>query len=308
MMRRVLALLLMCTGPYVHAQGDFDWWNETHQWDGVTNWWRYLKPSPYYLGPNALPVPSLMRGEFDNEVRLSLGAEGHFSDGDDTQDLMTGLQVPLAGGRVAFQLDWMALEHYTMDTVTRDERAARDRDGTGISTGDVYVATLLQVVKENEDHGGVLLRIRLKTASGNNLEGARHSETPGYSFDLSWGRWIGGGAGWLKRWRPHAMAGFLVYQTNRDDYFQNDCLLFGAGVLGDHGKLRSELGVAGYLGYLDLRDRPIVLRAAIATHQPGRLEHRLGLQAPLQDWRYLSLAYTLRLYLGGPLWADEGGR
>lgn len=303
---RALALPLLLIGFLsAQAQEDWDWWNETHQWDGVTHWWRYLTPSAYYLGPNALPVPSLMNGELDDEVRLSLGAEGHFSSGDDTQDLMTGLHAPFAGGRVALQLDWMALEHYTMDTVTRDERAARDRDGTGVSTGDLYVATLVQLVQENDDHGGLLLRIRLKTASGNNLAGARHSETPGYSFDLSWGRWLKAGSGWLKRWRPHAMAGFLVYQTNRDDFYQNDCLLFGAGVLGDHGGLRSEVGVAGYLGYLDLRDRPIVLRAALTTNRPGKLEHRLGVQAPVQDWRYLSVAYTLRVYLGGPLWSGR---
>ena len=48
--------------------------------------------------------------------------------------------------------------------------------------------------------------------------------------------------------------------------------------------------------YLDLRDRPIVLRAALTTHRPGKAEHRS--QAPAQDWRYLSMAYTLAGYLG----------
>ncbi|MCB0779282.1 MAG: hypothetical protein KDC03_07060, partial [Flavobacteriales bacterium] len=71
---------------------------------------------------------------------------------------------------------------------------------------------------------------------------------------------------------------------------------------------RSEVGVAGYLGYLDLRDRPIVLRAALTTHRPGKLEHRLGVQAPVQDWRYLSVAYTLRVYLGGALWSGRDTR
>ncbi len=300
-----VTLLLACLGisSLLRAQ-DYSWWNEANNWDGVTHWSDYLNFSPYYMGPDALPVPLAMSGYFEPETRVELGAGAHFSEGDDTQDLRTALHVPFAGGRVAMQLDWMALEHYRMDTVTRDERHARDRDGTGTSTGDVYINTLVQVLPERADRVGLLLRVRLKTASGGNLEAARHTDAPGYSFDLSVGHWRPAHKAWLERWRPFAMLGFLVYQTNRTDYYQNDCLLFGGGLLADHGRWRSEVSVAGYMGYLDQDDRPIVFRASLETDRDARIDHRFGLQGPLKDWRYMTVGYTVCCRLGSAIGAD----
>lgn len=296
---RALPLLMLVLAPLSGTAQT--WWNEANNWDGVTHWSRYITFSPYYMGANALPVPSVTEGNYESVTRLSLGGEAHFSEGDATQDAITALHLPITGGRVALRMDWMAVEHFATDTIVRDMRAARDRDGEGFSTGDVYISTLVQLLPERERVPGVLLRLRLRTASGSNLASARHTDAPGYSFDLSIGKWMAGRGGWLKRWRPHAMAGFLVYQTNRIDYFQNDCLLFGAGVIGDHGAWRSSLQVAGYLGYIGFNDRPIVLRASLTANADRRVEHRIGLQGPLQDWRYTSFGYTLGLRLGGPI-------
>lgn len=304
--RGLLAASLWLVRSVLPAQ-DYTWWNEANNWDGVTHWSRYINFSPYYLGPDGLPVPPLATGTIDTTARLMVGGELHFSEGDDTQALQSRLSLPFAGDRVALQLEWMPLEHFAMDTVTRDERHARDRDGEGYSTGDVHLSTLVQVLRERDDRPGLMLRIRLKTASGGNLEAARHTDDPGYGFDLSTGRWFTG-SGLLQRWRVQAMAGFLVYQTNRNDYYQNDCVLFGAGAIADLGDWTVEGTVAGYMGYLDRRDRPMVLRASVGTDRPHGTEHRLMLQGPLKDWTYTSISYTVGLRLGGRVFGTDRER
>ncbi len=195
----------------------------------------------------------------------------------------------------------MAIEHYKMDTVTRDLRASRDRDGQGTSTGDVNVKTLIQLIPEKPNKWGLLLRVNLRTASGNNLQAARHTDAPGYSFDLSTGRWSAAGKGLVKRFRPYAMAGFLAYQTNRTDYYQNDCFLFGAGIILDHGRIQSAVELAGYFGYLDQRDRPIQLRLKLGTARTGPVDHRIEFQQGLRDWDYSTIGYTAIFTLGGAI-------
>lgn len=273
---------------------DFTWWNELHGWDGVTHWARYMTYTPGMMGPNALPTPPLERGRIDSLGSLALAARGHFAQGDRTLDAHATLHLPLAGGRVAFGLDWMMWEHYRMDSTVRDMRRARDFDGKGWSTGDVNLNTLVQLVPEHEGRVGLLLRLRLRTASGNGREGARHTDAPGYSFDLSAGRWHVLEKPWLKRVRPHATLGFLVYQTNRDDYPQNDGLLYGGGLLSDHGRITSEVALAGFMGYLDNGDRPLELRVALGMRQGDSGEWRLGLWHGLNDrpWTMLSLTFA----------------
>ncbi len=287
----ILLLFLMLRPA---AAQDFGWWTEIHDWDGVTHWTRYLVFSPALMGPNALPIPPLERGRIDTLIRVELGGRGHFGPGERTLDATTLLHVPLAGGRVALSMDWMALEHYVMDTVVRDLRYARDRDGRGFSTGDVNINTLVQLLPERADRLGLLLRIRLRTASGSNKMGARHTDAPGYSFDLSVGQWQAVDRPWMKRIRPHATLGMLVYQTNRDDYYQNDCLLYGAGFLADHGRLTSELVLAGYAGYIGDQDRPVEVRLSLAMQGGTRSSWRLGMSHGLNDrpWTMVSMTYA----------------
>lgn len=290
-MRHPLSAVACLLPLLLSAQGEFDWWTERHNWDGVTHWSRYLRFVPPFMGPNALPVPPLERGSIEARSRLELGARLHHMPGERTADATTTLHLPLANGRVAFGMDWMVVEHYAMDTVVRDQRFSRDRDGRGTSTGDVNLNTLVQLFPEREQRFGLLLRVRYRTASGSNLRAVRHTDAPGYSFDLSTGRWYTVDKPWLKRLRPHATLGFLVYQTNREDYFQNDCLLLGAGLYAEHGRLHSEVALAGYGGYLQDNDRPLELRLALALH--GALSAwRLGLRHGLQDWPWTTLSLT----------------
>ena len=294
MIRSTLLILVSLMRLSAQAQ-QYDWWVEKHDWDGVTHWSDYLKFSPGYMGPNALPVPRLERGMIDSTGRLDISARTHWSRGDDTQDLHLRYQHIFIPGRLAVAAEWMAVEHYVTDTITRDDRFSRDRDGRGFSAGDLNVATLIRLVPEAGRRWGLVLRMNLRTASGDNHRSARHTDAPGYHFDLSTGHWFSVSA--MTRLRVHATLGFLAYQTNRNDYYQNDCVLYGAGLLLARGRFTLGSEVAGYAGYLHMKDDPLVWRTHIGTTGTN-LEHRVTLQQGLHDWMWATASYTLSIPVG----------
>ncbi len=286
-------IILLYTGPLA-AQEDFTWWNQKHQWDGITSWQYYLIISPGFFGPNALPVPELQPGLIDSTYTLEAGLAAHFSAGDNTQNLTTELFLPLFSDRVGLRLALVPLEWYRMDTLTRDERRARDFDGRGTAVGDLQIGTHIQIVRDRKGWPDLLLGLHFRTASGGNLEGARYTDAPGYFFDLSAGKRLSLKSRFIRALRPHGMVGFLVYQANSRDQLQrqNDCFLFGAGLDLDLGALRLRQQVAGYIGYLDNRDKPIVYRGQVLSQWKYSLNFGLGVQAGLHEWRYTTLLLT----------------
>lgn len=235
------------------------WWNLRHGWDGYSRWQQYQYQEPGRMGPNALPVPDIRNGSIGKTGFFETDIDLHFSSGDKTQNLFVKLHLPIAKN-VALELWDVPYEQYQTDTVTRDHRAARGYTAEGSSTGDVYIATLISLVQNHTSLPDITLEIALKTASGNNLEDARFTDAPGYYFDLSFGKKYLLREGLDVYMRPYGMFGFYVYQTHRDDYFQNDCILWGGGL--DIGNKRWELKnqVGGYHGYFGTYDRPVVYR------------------------------------------------
>ena len=78
-MRRVLLIALVLFS--INAQAQLDWWNQTHNWDGTTPWTQYMKYSHAYLGPNAIPIPTLHRSDrsyFRSSSQMSLIEEDSF--------------------------------------------------------------------------------------------------------------------------------------------------------------------------------------------------------------------------------------
>ena len=279
-------VLLLALAQAANAQ-DYDWWNDTHDWDGISPWRSYLTLAPGYLGPNALPVPDLRNGRIDTVAYLDLAADAHFGSGDKTQNLYLRGHLPLFSDRVGLHLDYVPLEYYAMTPATRDERAARDFDGRGFASGDVYLGTHIQVLRDHPRLPDLLLAITLRTASGNKLTAARHTDTPGYYFDLSAGKTFPAG-GALTGVRPHLMAGFYVWQTFADNHYQNDALLYGAGVDFRLRHLTLTPALAGYLSYLGEGDRPVVARLTLARRGHHRLGYFLRLQHGLTDFPYTS--------------------
>ncbi|WP_116107289.1 hypothetical protein [Lewinella sp. IMCC34191] len=284
MHRPTLYLFLVCL-PAILSTQDYGWWNDTHDWDGVSPWRSYLTLASAYMGPNALPVPEIRNGRITQGTELRVAGDAHFGDGDDTQNLYLQGHVPLFSDRVGLHLQYVPLEHYRMSAATRDERAARDYDGEGLAGGDVYVGTHIQLVQDHAHWPDLLLSINLKTASGNRLSAARYTDTPGYYFDLSAGKTFER-EGSLASLRPHALLGFYVWQTFMDNYYQNDAVLYGLGCDFRFRKLTLTPALGGYYGYLDIGDRPLVGRLDLRTQRDRGMEYFARLQHGFADYPY----------------------
>src|SRR5690606_34810492 len=108
MINRIFVFLFLFFSLIVFAQssGD-DWsrWNEVHGWEeGDPGWRNWIKITPGYLGPNALPVPEVKRGFLNYNSEFEIKASSHFLKGDPTQDISGRLFVPFAQSRIAVEV------------------------------------------------------------------------------------------------------------------------------------------------------------------------------------------------------------
>lgn len=283
--------LLFASFLEVQAQKDYDWWNEKHDWDGSTHWTQYLVMSPGFLGPNALPVPDFYAAEVPLPHQLSMGIEGHYSRGDQTHNSFMEYLFPLFSDRASLQIQYRTIEVYQTDTVTRDRRKSRDYETSGYSLGDVYIGTYVQLVRNHAWMPDVLLSANIKTASGTNLEAARHTDTPGYWFDATLGRGLSFfGPG---RLRLYARGGFYVYQKLKFNEYQNDAILYGFGVQAKIRSLRMDHQLTGYHGYFDNGDRPMVYRFRLTGAISERLQYGFVFQQGLHDFGFTSVRLTM---------------
>lgn len=297
-MRKVLLIFwfLLFAGP-VLAQQDFRWWNEKHNWDYVTNWHRYIRISPSYMGPNALPVPSIKNGEINKPMHIETAYEFHAGHGDQTHNAFARFYLPFPSKKVALEFSMVPFEYYSMDTTVRDLRRARSYSGSGKAIGDLYISTHIQVLSENEYRPALLLTINLKTASGNKLSDARFTDTPGYFFDLSAGKSFDLSAERGFSIRPHILLGFYVWQTYRDAYRQNDGLLYGIGADLNLKKLIVTNSLGGYSGYIGNGDKPLVYRLAVKSSTNRMLEYQIRFQHGLRHFPFSSIRAGVQLNL-----------
>ncbi len=250
------------------------------------------------MGPNALPVPDVKNGRLPTSASVKFGPEQHFSAGDNTSNLFTEGYIPLFSERVGLNLQWVPLEYYQMDTFTRDQRRARDFDGKGTASGDLYLGTYIQLLRDHATLPDVVLTINLKTASGGKLSAARFTDAPGYFFDLSVGKDYLIDKGALRSIRPHLMGGFYVWQRFETNALQNDSFLYGGGADLHFTKFTLTNALGGYLGYLDDGDKPLVYRLTLRSHFDAALNYELRFQRGLHDFGYTSFRLLGVLRLG----------
>ena len=305
-MKKLFSLIILV---YIFSDGGAqpaNWWEEKHNWDGVSSWMKYITYSPSYMGPNALPVPDVSKGMFEENFYLGLGSVYHHSKGDQTFNFLSEFNLPVASGKAVILISYMPVEFYETDTLTRDIRAGIDYETDGYSLGDFYLSTYLQLVKDHDKLPDMMLTINLKTASGTNLRNARNTDAPGYWFDFSAGKKISISNKRIEYLRPYGMAGFYVYQTNCFKYTQNDAFLFGAGAEIGFEKFRLDTEVGGYLGYFDLGDQPVVYRLEYRSLREGVMDYRIFFQTGIQDFPFTSFGFSTLINYKKPDWL--GGR
>jgi hypothetical protein len=245
------------------------------------------------LGPNALPVPEIRSGLLSEEAYLNLSGFFHQADYDHTYCPFFKISLPFAQGRVALEVWSPFLEYYNVDSLSLVERKAWNTNPSGYSAGDVYIATLIQVLKGHQYLPDILLSINLKTASGSMLESLRHTDTPGYYFDVSMGREFQ--ISKKIAIKPYGLIGFYVYQTLQVMNLQNDALLWGAGMDIASSKIEVKLNAGGYHGYFNQGDRPIVARLQCRYQLGESLAWVAGFQHGLNDFNFTSFHTGLKI-------------
>lgn len=294
--RKIYILLFLTTFAKLTFAQDYTWWNQIHNWDGYTSWLKYLTYSPAYFGPNALPVPDIQNGEVGKNLEIEVSGEYHFSKGDKTRNLYTRIYYPIVKNIVAVEGYVVPLEHFKMDTTTRDIRGARLRSGEGFAGGDIYFGTSIQIVK-NKKIPDIAFRMMCRTASGTNVSAARYTDAPGYFFDLSFGKTMLINKELQHTIRPHLMLGFYSWQTNLDDHRQNDAFLYGIGTSFSINKFEYTTSLAGYKGYIKNGDSPMIAEIKI-LHKRKLFNYSLAIKQGLNDFSYtrvkLAFIYCLK--------------
>lgn len=283
------------------AQPDFDWWNEAHNWDGITSWTNYIVNSSYYMGPNALPVPESQKGLIRDKAEFKSEYAYHFSKGDKTHNIQMYLYYPVVKNVIAVEFYGVPYESFKMDYETIISRRTRYLDGSGTAIGDFYFSTIIQILKK-QALPEVAFRMACRTASGSDLGNARFTDAPGYFFDLSIGKDIIVKKNPNHKIRFHGMLGFYSWQMNLPNHQQNDAILYGIGADLQVDTWNINLSLDGYVGYfgdelvivgnpegpVPFRDRPMVLRFETGK-KFGRFKLFAGYQSGLHDFVYRSV-------------------
>jgi hypothetical protein len=297
MKRLTLAItFFLCCLSALSQEQNWDWWNEKHGWQsGMKGWRMWLIISPEYLGPNALPVPDLKSGFIPEKSEFEFGADFHFKTGDPTQNLSGRLLIPFAKSKIAFEMYGVIVEKYQMSETVRDERFAREKDGRGITQGDFYFGTLIQLFK-NRKFPNTLVRLTCKTTSGGAYYAARYSDSPGYFLDINMSKDFKSNRGSI--YRPVAMAGFYSWQTNDELNLQDDAILYGVGLEYQHNSWLLSSSLTGYNGYKNNGDRPMVFTVGIKK-EVGKKTLRLQYLHGLNDWEYNTVKISLIWHFNG---------
>ena len=295
-MRHYIFILLLFSCVPGWAQ-DFTWWDVKHNWDGITERTDKIIMAPAFMGPNALPVPIIQNGLISDRFTLEASIDGHFSDGDNTVGMHTALFTPLFSDRVGLHFNWVPIEYFRMDTITRDIRRSTDRDGRGTNMTDLFIATQIQLLKDHQHLPDILVTINLKTATGNKLSSARTTDAPGYFFDASFGKELSLNHAFFQAIRPHLMLGLYVWQVTHPKYEQNDAFSFGVGYDLKLPKAEFKNAIGGYVGYIGNGDDPIVLRASLKSKFDSAFNLQLRFQQGLHDFAYTSFRAGIILNL-----------
>ncbi|MDD3875807.1 MAG: hypothetical protein PHT69_04250 [Bacteroidales bacterium] len=278
---------------------DYQWWAEAHNWDGVTHWSRYIKRLPGYMGPNALPIPSVNDAKIKDNIYFESAFEYHKGRGEFAMNPFFNLNIPVANKKVSIDFIYRPFEYYETEEFIRQERYGRNRECKDIAKGDLYIGTFVQLLSEEYKALDAQLRIVLKTTTGKDLANGRHTDAPAYHFDLNLGKTIFENDGFLKKMNFYSMAGLYVWQMEFDNNRQNDAYLYGLRTDFLFKPLLFSCTFSGYSGYMKMRDKPMALRLTISKSIKNSfifLSYQKGLRDVIEHSFRMGLNFSFNLH------------
>jgi hypothetical protein len=271
-----------------------DKWSKIVRWDGFSPWQKYMIYSPGYMGPNALPVPSMANGGIDSVDYVGASGSFFFSKGDNTQGIRFSGNYCLVKDLISFDASWIPVEWFQLSDEIKDKRHVYwPNYYAKKANGDVLLNMNVRVLKKWDKYVQLAFRIGYRFPSSDVAEvaAARYTDAPGYFFDFSAGKTLSPD----KRWKLSGMMGFYVWQLN--DYGQNDAFLFGAGLEYNSNKWHWQLNGRGYTGWLGNGDFPVVVSSSLEK-QLKVFGFFLNLQQGLHDFDYTGVEIGTKYLFG----------
>ena len=255
--------------------------------------------APAYFGPNAFPVPEMLDGRVQKQLRVEIAGDGYWGfQGDKTADAFARVFIPLFTDRVNLTVWMPVMEWYEMTP----ERMATCRvpdslAHRGSGAGDAYFSTDIQILRDKKWAPDIALRAACKSASGGQYELARHYDCPGYFMDLSVGKsWYLGEKQEAKgvELRVAGSAGFLCWQT--DNGRQNDAVMYGLQLLMKSQYVSLRTTYSGYVGWENDGDKPMIIKGRLSGHAK-QFELYVEYQYGIKDYPFhmlrVGLAYSI---------------
>lgn len=289
---RVILLASFIVLPVFSFSQTLEWWRDNVGWNGSTHWSKYIIISPKYLGPNALSVPLINNGSIDSFSSAGVTANAHFSNGDNTQNFMVYGNYTTKNNTIAVDLQYVPYERFQMSHAVKTERHVYYKNYNDSHTvGDFVVNTTMQLFPKWRDKAQLALRLGFRMPAGRHMAAARYGDVPSYWIDM-------GGAFPFKnsKLKLLGMAGFFVWQTNVDNFRQDDAILFGSGLEWNDRTLKMQVYATGYSGYKNNGDRPTLLRFALEKKIRKQI-YIFRVQQGLHDFNYLSFEAGTRFIL-----------
>lgn len=217
--------------------------------------------SPGYMGPKALPVKKVGRVSIDNKIYFDFSLVSSWQ-ADEELSFNPQLDFFIPWQEfAALIIKIEPFEYYRTSESIRDFRQAQNKQG--LSKGDIYFGASFSIYKSRKKDLSLVFNLLTKTTSGKKVEDARHTNSPGYLFDLSFKKEIKSSIFLI----PNELSGYLgffAWQTNKAE--QNDAF---CGAIKTSYKIKDmslnfELGA--YSGWQNNKDRPIVLSLELVKH------------------------------------------
>ncbi|MFO0468488.1 MAG: hypothetical protein ACK5ZX_04190, partial [Bacteroidota bacterium] len=155
------------------------------------------------------------------------------------------LTYPTENKKMSFDISWIPREIYK---TSHDWKTIRKVHFPAYyeshAMADIIFNSVLQLSRESTHWMDAAFRVSFRFATSTHVNAARGTDAPGYSFDVTTGKTLS------SHFRLFGMLGFYVWQTNRDDYLQNDAFLFGIGARYTMGNWSFSPHFRGYWGYI----------------------------------------------------------
>lgn len=261
----------------LHAQ-DFTWWNEAHNWDGVTHWTSYLKLTPAFMGPNAFPIPEAEKMIESNGFESSYNY--HRNLGEKSWDTYTRFSF-LIGDKASLKLSINPIEYFEYDEKVRDERVARDYSPKGYASGDLLVEMNAMIFEKDQKQ--FMFNTGLKSASGSQIRNARYTDTPAYYFNLSYYQ-----AKYINQSLNidfGVLLGLYVWQTYMINNRQNDAVLAAISLGLNYKNYVISNDIKGFAGYLGNGDKPLLYKIKLSKNY-DKFKLFIANQWSLNDYPY----------------------